>query len=43
MANLVSIDWSIEEFRRLISEQPQSDTAGLASSRQRQADILTRG
>src|SRR5437762_3444801 len=28
MANLVSIDWSIEEFRRLISEQPQSDTAG---------------
>lgn len=28
MANLVSIDWSIEEFRRLISEQPQSSTAG---------------
>jgi len=28
MANLVSIDWSIEEFRRLISEQPQSGKAG---------------
>lgn len=28
MANLVSIDWSIEEFRRLISEPPQSGKAG---------------
>ena len=28
MANLVSIDWSIEEFRRLISEQPKSSEAG---------------
>lgn len=28
MANLLSIDWNIEEFRRLISEQPQAGKAG---------------
>jgi hypothetical protein len=27
MANIVSIDWSVEEFRRLISEQPHSSSA----------------
>jgi hypothetical protein len=38
MANLVSIDWSIEEFRRLISEQPKSSEAG--SSIERAVDSL---
>jgi hypothetical protein len=38
MANLVSIDWSIEEFRRLISEQPKSGEAG--SSIERTVDSL---
>jgi hypothetical protein len=27
MANIVSIDWSVEEFRRLIGEQPHSSSA----------------
>jgi hypothetical protein len=31
MANLVSIDWSIEEFRRLISEQPLSSKSGFST------------
>ena len=41
MANLVSIDWSIEEFRRLISEQPKSSEAG--SSIEKIVDVLNCG
>ena len=41
MANLVSIDWSIEEFRRLISEQPKSSEAG--SSIEKTVDVLSSG
>jgi hypothetical protein len=41
MANLVSIDWSIEEFRRLISEQPKSSEAG--SSIEKTVDVLSGG
>lgn len=41
MANLVSIDWSIEEFRRLISEQPKSSEAG--SSIEKTVDVLNCG
>ena len=38
MTNLVSIDWSVEEFRRLISEQPKSSDAG--SSVEKTVDVL---
>ena len=41
MANLVSIDWSIEEFRRLISEQPKSSEAG--SSIEKTVDVPNSG
>ena len=41
MANLVSIDWSIEEFRRLISEQPKSSEAG--SSIEKTVDVSNSG
>lgn len=43
MANLVSIDWSIEEFRRLISEQPQSGTAGSSIETSVDVNALTSG
>jgi hypothetical protein len=38
VANLVSIDWSVEEFRRLISEQSKSSDAG--SSVEKTVDVL---
>ena len=41
MASLVSIDWSIEEFRRLISEQPKSSEAG--SSIEKTVDVPNSG
>jgi hypothetical protein len=33
MAKIISIDWSVEEFRRLIGEQPHSSDTGIPLDR----------